>query len=952
VDVRSLDGLRPAPSAPKTASDGPVQTTEPIAQVAFGALAEMNGKPADPQVAASPTWVVEEVNSELAIFDRSGSGTPAKTVVLSTFFGSTGYGTTGDPQLLYDTPTGRWYSTVVACTKCGAAAGPSAVYLAVSQTSDPNGAWWTWLVASDPNALLDQPRLGFTADKLLVDYSRFTGSTSFDADYLYVLEKADAIAGTQPRVVSQNMTSGLNHRFAIRPAVPNASSNPKIAYAAYRGTDAVGTYASILAVTGTPAGGNVSISEQGPGIAGFNTPPPAAQPGPLDNIGTGDNRFQSVSYVKQGLWIAAEDRCGNGPYYACVRLIHVALGGTATVDADWKPGLADGSYDPAVTTNCTGTRVILTYVASDDFEYPRSQAVTFDTPFPSAYQGFIEYAAGTSPYDQYPNATVQRFGSYSSITSDGTACSESYWMTTMTGGFGTDGTWGTTIAQVTLSPPTITAVSPAKGNAGDTVVVVGNYFSSDSFVTFGAVPATSVTFLDSAHLRVVVPPHAPGTYDVHVTTPLGMSAVAPSDLFTYPGVAYVSSDGSDTVSLVDTSTNAAFGAPIPVAADPAGIRVTSDGSTVWVANRSFPGVTSIDAATRLAAPAIPLGKSPRDVAVTPDGRFLYIPDHASGVVRVYDASKHKVVTNIPTGAGPTRAAMSPDGTFVLVTNFLADTVTRIDTTTNTQTGTVSVSDPFAVAITPDGQRAYVTDDHPAPAVGSVTVLDLSTFSPVGTIDAGRGPVAIAVTPDGTELVVANSGDGTLTPISRQTNTPGPPIPLGAGSDPDGVAITPDGAEAIVALHANDAVVPVTLATRFVGPLAPVGAGPVGVDIGWPVRNPCGSAPIKPVLGFVPSTTTYDAPVALELNALYCPSVGGAGSISVVVHSKVSISAPGGCHWFTSFLQDYDMTLHPGENPAVILDHAPPADCQSPAFAKVTVVWGTQKYTASAQLELS
>ena len=51
---------------------------------------------------------------------------------------------------------------------------------------------------------------------------------------------------------------------------------------------------------------------------------------------------------------------------------------------------------------------------------------------------------------------------------------------------------------------------------------------------------------------------------------------------------------------------------------------------------------------------------------------------------------------------------------------------------------------------------------------------------------GFEPVAIAITPKGKTAYVANSGSGTVTPISIATNTAGPPIPV--GSVPGAIAI--------------------------------------------------------------------------------------------------------------------------------------------------------------------
>ena len=58
-------------------------------------------------------------------------------------------------------------------------------------------------------------------------------------------------------------------------------------------------------------------------------------------------------------------------------------------------------------------------------------------------------------------------------------------------------------------------------------------------------------------------------------------------------------------------------------------------------------------------------------------------------------------------------------------------------------------------------------------------------------DQGReAPVAIAITPDGQTAYVVNETSGTVTPIRIATNTAGKPIKVGNGAF--AIAITPDG----------------------------------------------------------------------------------------------------------------------------------------------------------------
>jgi YVTN family beta-propeller protein len=68
--------------------------------------------------------------------------------------------------------------------------------------------------------------------------------------------------------------------------------------------------------------------------------------------------------------------------------------------------------------------------------------------------------------------------------------------------------------------------------------------------------------------------------------------------------------------------------------------------------------------------------------------------------------------------------------------------------------------------TDNGPFAYVTDA----SAGTVNVVDSSTQTTVGSpITVGSNPESVVVTPDGTDVFVANSGSGTVSEIATSTN---------------------------------------------------------------------------------------------------------------------------------------------------------------------------------------
>src|ERR1700730_5469511 len=106
-----------------------------------------------------------------------------------------------------------------------------------------------------------------------------------------------------------------------------------------------------------------------------------------------------------------------------------------------------------------------------------------------------------------------------------------------------------------------------------------------------------------------------------------------------------------------------------------------------------------------------------------------------------------VTATIPVGNYPDAVAVSPNGAHAYVTNG-DHTVSVIDTATNTVTATIPVGNyPDAVAVSPDSANAYVTNNLD----NTVSVIDTNPSSPTYntvtlTIPVGHFPYGVAVSP--------------------------------------------------------------------------------------------------------------------------------------------------------------------------------------------------------------
>ena len=157
-----------------------------------------------------------------------------------------------------------------------------------------------------------------------------------------------------------------------------------------------------------------------------------------------------------------------------------------------------------------------------------------------------------------------------------------------------------------------------------------------------------------------------------------------------------------------------------------------------------------------------------------------------------------------------------------------NTVTLVDLGTHRRAGVVVTgSEPAAMAATPGGGRLVVANR----GSDTVSVLDTGSAEVVATIAVGLEPDAVAVAPGGAGVAwVANFGDGTVTPVDLGTLRAGPPVPVGAEPDALAVAGTGSGALLLAANFGDDTLTPVRLGSRQALPPIRVGSEPVSIGV--------------------------------------------------------------------------------------------------------------------------
>ncbi len=206
-------------------------------------------EPPDQGLCAGNGFVVEPINDVIGVFSQSG-GTLLASESLNQFLsypaalnrqtGMVGPQVT-DPSCLYDPVSGRFIVnalTYMVDPATGAPTGANRIDLAVSQTSDPTGAWnlYDFQVADDGTegtpvhracpCLGDYPHVGIDGNGYYLttnEYSWFTDA--FNGAQLYAISKLNLTSGAPgTRVLHyNNLRTPENPGFTVWPANANAS---------------------------------------------------------------------------------------------------------------------------------------------------------------------------------------------------------------------------------------------------------------------------------------------------------------------------------------------------------------------------------------------------------------------------------------------------------------------------------------------------------------------------------------------------------------------------------------------------------------------------------------------------------------------------------------------------------------------------------------------------------
>jgi len=285
--------------------------------------------------------------------------------------------------------------------------------------------------------------------------------------------------------------------------------------------------------------------------------------------------------------------------------------------------------------------------------------------------------------------------------------------------------------------------------------------------------------------------HPAGTMSSKTTVTGGPKAIAVSST----GVVYVVGQYEAAVARFTVDAPGTTLTPITVASQPTDVIFNKAGTRAYVSGTGGAGyvIYTIDVAAGTVLTITPVPYSPIRLALSSDESRLYATAYQSRVLSM--PTSGGTVTSVQLTGSLQAIAVSPTNGAVYVSTVVGP-VRRLDPATLAVQATSPSFGPVNgdLVVSPDGASVYTVADD-----GGLRVLDGSTLTLSGGLDAGGGATGLAMSPDGAQLYVSTY-NGQLTIVDRAQRTIVKTLTL--GGTPSRVAFDKQGKTAFVA-NEND-----------------------------------------------------------------------------------------------------------------------------------------------------
>lgn len=230
----------------------------------------------------------------------------------------------------------------------------------------------------------------------------------------------------------------------------------------------------------------------------------------------------------------------------------------------------------------------------------------------------------------------------------------------------------------------------------------------------------------------------------------------------------------NTLSVIDIETDTVLIKELTVGDAPLGVVITGDGDKVYAYSACSNAISVLDTASvpddiPNAIKTITINSQARStgIQIAPDNSEIYVAHPNS--LSIIDIPTDNLVDSIPArGGGPVELALTPDGNTLLATNSGSNSISVINALTDQHIVTLQAgSRPGAIVTTNDSTKAYVLNsgfsrlpDQTVTVVDTVnhTVSTIDLDDPNTPQNEGIGPIKLAITPNGAEVLVAHFGN--------------------------------------------------------------------------------------------------------------------------------------------------------------------------------------------------
>ena len=433
-------------------------------------------EPPDQGICVGNGFVLETVNSVLAVYDRSGNIVAGPTAV-NAFLGyppaidrtNVVFGPfVVDPRCYFDPDTQRWFHTNITLEQdpdSGALTGASHVDIAVSQSKDPTGAWTVFHLdttngdGSLPNhagcpCFGDQPLIGFDGTGFYISTNEFsTLGPEFNGAQIYATSKwklaaaADNLGAPGVVVAFDGLPLAEGIAYSVQPAdsvggYPGGNNGTEYFLSALQfGPAPLDNRIAIWSLTGTNSlnglhphlklqshvmrsevYGQPNPAEQRNGFLQLNTT--------LTLLNSNDDRMNQVVYADGRLWSGVNTIVTTRDGSTRVGIAYFI------VDPDWHGSNLGGHVDrqgyvavngenvlfPAIGVDRSGNAV-MTFTLVGPGYYPSAAYLRLDE---NSTDGTIHViGAGAGPADGFTGDpdfggadNVERWGDYSAAVTD------------------------------------------------------------------------------------------------------------------------------------------------------------------------------------------------------------------------------------------------------------------------------------------------------------------------------------------------------------------------------------------------------------------------------------------------------------------------------------------------------------------------------------------------------